>query len=318
MNDVCGCCKLCQSDAWSVSLEGVRDYITEELFEIVRCRGCGLAVTRPVPRDIARYYPARYRTHRQKQTGHWRTRRRAREVERQFPRGFNGRVLDVGCGTGAFAMEMQRRGWNVSVTELDDAVLERMRARGMQAKRPENAMREGFDRPFDAITCWHVLEHVPDPMAMMKWARTMLAPEGVLLVNVPNLASWQARHFRQLWMHLDVPRHLTHFTPQTLRELLKRAGLRVVSQSTLAIEYDLFGVIQSAMNTVCSRPNVLYERLTSVDEVPAAPARDVVASYVLAPLIGPAALLQCLFAAAVGKGASLSVVCRGKNESSNT
>src|SRR3954469_7675511 len=110
-------------------------------------------------------------------------------------------------------------------------------------------------------------------------------------------------------MHLDVPRHLYHFTPETLADLLRRAGLRIESQQTVALEYDLFGVIQSALNGVCSRPNVLYERITEADAPPAR-ARDVITSFALLPVVGPLAAVHCAAAGLVGKGGSLSVVCR--------
>jgi len=171
-------------------------------------------------------------------------------------------------------------------------------------------MREGFAAPFDAVTCWHVLEHVPRPLELATWARTILTPTGVFQATVPNLQSWQARRFGRQWMHLDVPRHLYHFTPATLAELLRRAGLRIESQGTVAAEYDVFGVIQSALNAVCARPNVLYEHITAASEAPAARARDVVASFGLLPLLGPLAVAHTAIAGAAGQGASLTVVCR--------
>ena len=75
---------------------------------------------------------------------------------------------------------------------------------------------------------------------------------------MPNLSSWQARLFGRHWQHLDVPRHLYHFTPGTLARLLIDAGFQIVRSSTVALEYDLFGVIQSALNKICSKPNVLF------------------------------------------------------------
>src|SRR5439155_10964678 len=129
----------------------------------------------------------------------------------------------------------------------------------------------------------HVLEHVPEPLRLARWSAENLNPGGVFQASLPNLASWQAAHFGRHWLHLDVPRHLYHFTPATLRGLFDRAGLEIASTSTLAIEYDLFGVIQSALNAICSRPNVLFERLTARAHPAPAPMRDVTISYALAP-----------------------------------
>jgi SAM-dependent methyltransferase len=308
-------CLLCGATDWRPHLAAVEDYLTREFFDLERCGRCGLVVTTPMPPvdQLERYYPPRYRTDRQRLTGGWRTGRRAAMVRKHFPRGFRGRLLDVGCGTGAFAVDMQNRGWTVAVTELNDAVLEDMRARGMEAKRPDEAERDGFaGGKFDAITCWHVLEHVPAPLQLASWARQQLNPNGIFQATVPNLASWQAVRYGRNWLHLDVPRHLYHFTPDTLRALLDKAGLNIVDTSTLAMEYDVFGVVQSSLNQGCSRPNVLFERLTNKKTPPGATPRDVSLSYLQAPVLTVLGVAHSLAAAAAGHGATLTATCRAR------
>jgi 2-polyprenyl-3-methyl-5-hydroxy-6-metoxy-1,4-benzoquinol methylase len=267
----------------------------------------------PPPSELGRYYPARYRVDRQRQTGGWRTKRRAAMLQKHFSRGFKGRLLDAGCGTGAFAMEMQRRGWTVAVTELNDAVLDDMRARGMEAKRPDDALRENFaGGKFDAITAWHVLEHVPNPLELATWAKTQLNDNGIFQATVPNLASWQAQRYGRHWLHLDVPRHLFHFTPDTLRMLLDKAGLKITDTSTIALEYDVFGVVQSSLNTRCGKPNVLFERLTNKDNPPAASSRDVSISYLQLPVLGVLGLAHTAAAGIAKKGGTLTATCRAR------
>ena len=313
-------CELCGADQpnsanpngdWQTHLAGVIDYITEERFDLLRCLRCGLVVTQPMPDNLDKYYPDRYRVDRQKQTGSWRVKRRAEMLEKRFPHGFRGRLLDLGCGTGAFALEMQRRGWTVAVTEINDAVLDELRATGIEAKRPEEALRDGFRRPFDAITAWHVLEHIPRPLELAMRARTLLTPGGVFQATVPNFESYQAQMSGRHWLHLDVPRHLYHFTPQTLGSLIDKAGMRVEETRTFALEYDVFGQMQSTLNGFCRKPNVLFERLTARDgKLPTASSRDKVISYGLAPLLGVDAGIECGLAWAQGKGATLTVTCR--------
>jgi 2-polyprenyl-3-methyl-5-hydroxy-6-metoxy-1,4-benzoquinol methylase len=82
---------------------------------------------------------------------------------------------------------------------------------------------------FDVITMWHSLEHVPDPKHVLEAARKLLTWDGKLVVAVPNIDSLAFRTFGSHWYGLDLPRHLTHFTPWTLRLLLERSGFRVHS-----------------------------------------------------------------------------------------
>jgi hypothetical protein len=83
-----------------------------------------------------------------------------------------------------------------------------------------------------------------------------------LIAAVPNAASLQARVFGPSWFHLDVPRHLFHFTPSALERLLENCGLRVVHRWNLEWEFDLFGWMQSALNRIVPTPNVLFDVLT--------------------------------------------------------
>jgi SAM-dependent methyltransferase len=307
-------CALCGATDWRPHLAALPDYLTGEIFDLERCGQCDLIVTTPAPppERVHFYYPPRYRTDRHRLTGGWRVRRRAAMLAKHFPRGFRGRLLDLGCGNGAFAVEMQRRGWQCAVTELDEWTLDAMRTRGIEAKSPQDAQANGFAgiEKFDAITCWHVLEHVPDPLALSRWSRDQLAATGVFQATVPNLASWQAARYGRNWFHLDVPRHLYHFTPATLNDLMTRAGLRVESTSTMALEYDVFGVVQSSLNRRCDRPNVLFERLTAPGSPPHATGRDVSLSYLQLPVLCVLGLAHTLAAAAAGAGATLTVTCR--------
>ncbi len=304
-------CVVCGATVWVAQLRGLADHLTGERFDVDRCGGCGVLATRPPPpdADVGRFYPPRYRGNRHAFTGGLRDHLRRRAVERCFPAGFRGRLLDVGCGSGAFAMHMRAHGWDVAATEIDGVTVDRLRSRGIDARLSADA--DGFaGRPFDAVTCWHVMEHVTDPGGLAGWVGAQLAPGGMFQATVPNVASWQSRLFGRRWMHLDVPRHRHHFTPDTFRALLARAGLTVERQTNVALEYDWFGVIQSALDLACSRPNVLFDRLTSAPEAGRASAGDSVISLALA---GPLAALSLPPLAAgwlLGDGATLTLTCR--------
>ena len=306
-------CAICGADAWTPHLRRLVDHLSGERFDVDRCSGCGILATRPPPPpgQVERYYPPRYRGNRHSFTGGFRDRLRCRAIEGCFPRGFRGRLLDVGCGSGTFARLMRARGWDVAATEIDGPTVDRLRTDGIDAKRPADAEADGFGGgPFDAVTCWHVLEHVVDPAHLVGWVATQLVPGGAFQATVPNVACWQARLFGRRWMHLDVPRHRHHFTPTTFASLLAGAGLTVGRRTNVAVEYDGFGIIQSTLDEVCSRPYVLFDRLTAAPEAGRASAADLAVSFALAGPVAAAALPAVAVGWAMGDGATLTLTCR--------
>jgi 2-polyprenyl-3-methyl-5-hydroxy-6-metoxy-1,4-benzoquinol methylase len=300
---------VCGQSRWALKLRRVQDYISEEYFDILRCATCGLAITDPMPGDdiIERYYSARYRGDRHAFTDRLRVSLRARKLQSRFAPGFAGRLLDIGCGDGHFAMRLRDSGWRVSVTEINSIFLDRLRADGIEASTPEEALRDGFGHRFDAVTCWHVLEHVMRPAELVKWVGEVLEPGGLFQVTVPMLSSWQARLSARHWLHLDVPRHRYHFDQHTLRRILCENGLQVLDSSTFALEYDWFGAVQSALNAVCTRRNVLFERMTSQARQWPGSRGDILVSCLLAGPVAAATLPFCLTAWVFGRGATLTI-----------
>jgi SAM-dependent methyltransferase len=183
---------------------------------------------------------------------------RVRLAARLLPPG--GRVLDVGCGRGVFLARMRERGFAVRGTELSQAT-----ARNADPSIPIDVgdLAPGRYAPgsFDLISIWHVLEHLREPDTTLRAAREALVPGGHLLLAVPNLDSWQARFGGESWFHLDLPRHLFHFTPATLGGLLRETGFEVLRLTTGQWEMDPFAWVQTALNRTGLRPNALYDAL---------------------------------------------------------
>lgn len=170
----------------------------------------------------------------------------------------SGRLLDYGCGNGAFAKWMSKHGFEAVGLEPfslgdphEEPNLKLVRAPLAQASKDLGT--------FDVITMWHVLEHVPDPVEVLTKLRALLNPGGVLIVSVPNFSSWQSTVFKGSWFHLDPPRHLLQFEPDTLTDCLGRAGLSPVGEVRFLPEYGSSGWIQSALNRVLPHSNFLYE-----------------------------------------------------------
>ena len=149
------------------------------------------------------------------------------------------RLLDVGCGAGAFMRFASERGWEVEGTDL--VVTDWARAGGARIWEGELPSIAFGDARYDVVRFNHVLEHTRDPLVELGRARQLVAPGGILLVGVPNvgglsplLKSWQSRLGLKTkrWRHYAALHHLWFFTPATLQRLVEAAGFKVVRWET--------------------------------------------------------------------------------------
>jgi 2-polyprenyl-3-methyl-5-hydroxy-6-metoxy-1,4-benzoquinol methylase len=139
-----------------------------------------------------------------------------------------GKLLDVGCGNGAFLSRMREAGWEVSGIEPDPAAARQARERqGIQAVFGTMEEARFQDASFDAVTLSNVIEHVYDPFDLLSKCRRLLKTGGALVLLTPNLDSLGHQRFRRSWYSLDPPRHLYLFSPRTLRDCCEKAGLQV-------------------------------------------------------------------------------------------
>jgi SAM-dependent methyltransferase len=123
---------------------------------------------------------------------------------------------------------MKWLGWTVTGLDISTVAVERIRNQlGLRAMLGTLPHPELESTSFDVVTMWHSLEHVHDPLAVLRAAHRLLVPGGRLLVAAPNIDSLPFRWFGASWYGLDLPRHLTHFSPATLRGIVQRAGFRV-------------------------------------------------------------------------------------------
>jgi SAM-dependent methyltransferase len=244
-------CDVCDAEL-RVVFQEVRDPQTGHAFAVSRCPECGLGHTRPQPDDLDEYYGPLYHGGRYGMAERLCIRRRLRFV-RAVARPC--RLLDFGCGDGAFIAAALAAGMQATGVEMRP---EHARSKGLRVvERVEDITGQ-----FDLITLWHSLEHVRSPRNLIGALMQRLSPEGFFVVAVPNADSLQARFFGSSWFHLDVPRHLYHFTPRALRRLLEDCGLVVVRRWNLELEQDLFGWTQSALNRIIRTPNVLFDVVT--------------------------------------------------------
>jgi SAM-dependent methyltransferase len=211
------------------------------------------------------------------------------------------RILDAGAGRGRFVATAAAAGYEASGIEPSprgpvDARIARVTIE--EARFPASS--------FDAVTLWHVLEHLDDPGAALRRIADWLAPGGLLLVGVPNIASWQARAGGERWYHLDAPRHRVHFTPAGLGELLEASGFAPVATRYVLLEHNPFGMWQSLVNRATRHPSYLYNVLKRN-----APVRspDVLVTIAALPLVPVAAMVE-LLAGLARRGGTMAALAR--------
>jgi 2-polyprenyl-3-methyl-5-hydroxy-6-metoxy-1,4-benzoquinol methylase len=159
-----------------------------------------------------------------------------------------GRLLDVGCGNGEFIEQMRSYGWTVAGIDLDPSAVAYGRSRGLDvhvgtiADLPETTQ-------YDVIALTHVIEHVPDPIELLRECAKRLRPvTGRIVITTPNLESLGHKWFGKYWRGLEVPRHFVIFSSTGLRQCVARAGLGVATMST---ETRLAQMIYN--NSACAR-----------------------------------------------------------------
>jgi SAM-dependent methyltransferase len=233
-------CLLCGGREWSWLVEAPDASAQGKglWFAVVQCHDCGLCFTnpRPSPASMAQFYPEEaYPPYQRRRRPYrswlrrWWSRHHSKDGQGLSWHG-QGRLLDFGCGGGSFLHHMGQMGWHVTGLDISATTVCRVRADlGLRVLVGSLPHPELQPESFDVITMWHSLEHVHQPREVLREAYRLLAPEGKLLVAVPNIDSLPYRLFGPDWYGLDLPRHLTHFTPMTLSLMLERAGLQVRS-----------------------------------------------------------------------------------------
>lgn len=265
-------CEQCQADRFAACFT-YRDYISDEEFLIETCQQCGLtrtAFAQPAS-ELPRYYGDSYYG---KYASGQRfvdlmeslvtvfNRQRVRTILNLHPPQFAGRFLDVGCGRGITLRLLQQHGWEVHGTELSETLAKNLASENIHIyTAPELADNHLPADYFDTVMLWHSLEHIMHPVQTIAEVRRILKPGGKLLLEVPNLSSFQAQIGRGKWFHIDAPRHLYHFTPQHLSAMLQAHGFTVQYIHTFSIEQGFYGMLQTLLNRITTENNVLYQLL---------------------------------------------------------
>jgi len=283
-------------------------------FEIVRCNDCGLVYTQPqLSREDLRacYTEAYYLKDRLRLKSFleddipWL--RRADRVGK-YARG--GSILDIGCGSGGFLRSLDTQRWQKYGVEVSPVP-----AKSAQQQVDIDVfvgdLREAnfLDDQFDVITLWHVFEHLHEPREVLQEIKRILKRGGLLLIAVPNFESLERKLTKEEWYHLDIPRHLFHFSPETIGKMLRKANFKILKVRHFELK-NWYGFLQSSLNTFGFKRDLLRNWLGGRLEGSEITWRYRVQIYmVLAglPLLSVMVMLLTLFENSVRMGGTIEV-----------
>lgn len=288
-------CPICTSASLSTIHTIAPDYITGSVFQIQKCNNCKTAFTTPKPSDLSQFYPEKYRRYNPIVLNVLKALYNLRSAK--WSNGFKspGVAIEMGCGDGVMLHSLRTHGWKVFGNErtLGAANFARHKLNipifvgGIESLNPTPIA--------DLIILFQVLEHLEDPIKTLKQLNPLLKPAGKLIIGVPNFGGWQAKIGGAKWLHLDVPRHLFHFSPQSLQYCLNESGFAIAQVSYKSFEHDPYGWSQSILNLFFKQHNLLTRFLMRLEK----PSIAIIIHLALAALLGilclPISILSWLF-----------------------
>lgn len=244
-------CPICNSSKTSKAFDAVDHFSTKETFPICDCNSCGFRFTNYFPSvdTIGRYYDSPdYISHSDSRKGlinllyHFFRKQMLKKkvnlvskyvVPRQKD---NIRILDIGSGTGYFLNAAKERGYTVTGIEKDSNARDYAITNFGLNVKDEQSLWAIENELFDVITLWHVLEHIENLNEVVAKINSILKPNGVVIIALPNHDSYDAKKYKDFWAAYDAPRHLWHFTSNTVKKLLGKHQFNIVKQKNMPLD----------------------------------------------------------------------------------
>lgn len=237
--------------------------VSQEDFQIMKCESCGFLLTSPRPADseIGKYYESEdYISHSNTKKSlfsraYQLVRNKAVRDKRKWVEQYakKGSILDMGCGTGHFLNECAQNGWTISGVEVSEVA--RANAKTEHGIEPFSSLEEiDAGTKVDAITLWHVLEHLPDPESYLEKFNDLLNDNGVLLIAVPNHESFDAKHYGVHWAAWDVPIHFWHFSKSSMTRLVEQSGFKLAEVKNMTFDSFYVSLLSEKYKTGSMRP----------------------------------------------------------------
>lgn len=241
-------CPICDSSKIALH-SSAKDYtVSQENFEIFSCDNCAFKFTQSAPaqNDIGRYYQSEdYISHSDTNKGlfnkiyhfardYMLSSKRQTIVHNSTAK--NGKLLDIGSGTGYFLKTMKTAGWDVRGIEPDPDARKYSKEKFQVEVFENDALDKFEDQSFDAISMWHVLEHVHELNNFLPKVQRLLKDDGLYVVAVPNNDSMDGDHYKTHWAGWDVPRHLHHFSSKNMKLLMSNNGFEVFKMKMMPFD----------------------------------------------------------------------------------
>lgn len=251
-------CPICDSLETAKVFDAVDHFATREVFPVYDCQNCGFRFTNYFPSEdnIGKYYDTPdYISHSDSKKGlinhlyhFFRKRMLKKKIELVLKYSFDSknisdkksqrpiRLLDIGCGTGYFLKEAREKGVKVSGIEKNSKAREYAISNFDLDVKSEDCLWEIENESFDVITLWHVLEHMQNLNEVVKKLNNILTTDGVLVLALPNYKSYDAKKYKEFWAAYDVPRHLWHFSPDTVKSILNKHNFKIIQQKIMPLD----------------------------------------------------------------------------------
>ena len=255
-------CPLCGSRESKLERAVVDHMVSKEKFSLRSCRDCELLRTDPRPneKEIGRYYDSpSYLSHTEQGVSFfsklynvlraYNSMSKVRTLESVVQKKPNiSKLLDVGCGIGVFLEHAKHRKWDVFGVELNE------KARKVAEKRLKTSIFQKLDDvktelKFDAISLWHVLEHLPEPNKVLEKLYGHAAPGAALILGLPNRQSHDAAHYKEFWAAYDVPIHFWHFTKRDIEGIAKNTGWLVETIKPMRLDAFYVSLLSESYKT---------------------------------------------------------------------
>jgi len=270
-------CIICDSNNNHIYLKSrdIRYNTSENIFNLTKCNNCGLIYLNPRPtkNEILKFYPSDYRTRTTLSSED--LAKRKEKFKKKFlyyifknpwfiDKNIGKSILDLGCGSGELLIFFKDIGFEVSGIEIDPETSQFLK-NTYNLNIHNQDMDSSFpfpDNSFDIVVARHSLEHTHNPLRVLLEIKRVLKQNGQLILGLPNIESFIAKLTVENWNDLDLPRHMYHFSPETISLLLTKAGFKIND-----IQYE-FKISNKSLKNYFQKhgkninlPNILLELL---------------------------------------------------------